>query len=41
MRRAIDRHLRQPLAEELLRHRDGAEVIRVGLTGDRVSFEVA
>jgi ATP-dependent Clp protease ATP-binding subunit ClpC len=41
MRRAIDRHLRQPLAEELLRHGDGAEVIRVGLTGDRVSFEVA
>jgi ATP-dependent Clp protease ATP-binding subunit ClpC len=41
MRRAIDRHLRQPLAEELLRHREGAEVVRVGLAGGRLSFEVA
>jgi ATP-dependent Clp protease ATP-binding subunit ClpA len=41
IRRAIDRHVRQPLAEALLRHGDGAKVIRVGLTGNRVSFEVA
>ena len=36
LRRAIDRHLRQPLAEELLRHGDGAGTVRVRVEGGKL-----
>jgi ATP-dependent Clp protease ATP-binding subunit ClpC len=36
LRRAIDRHLRQPLAEELLRHGDGAATVRVRVEGGKL-----
>ncbi|HEY2955439.1 MAG TPA: ATP-dependent Clp protease ATP-binding subunit [Candidatus Eisenbacteria bacterium] len=40
LRRTVDRYLRQPLAEELLRRGNGAATVRASLDGDRVRFEL-
>ena len=40
LRRVVDVHLRQPLAEEVLRHGGGMGTIRVGLRDGRLRFEV-
>jgi ATP-dependent Clp protease ATP-binding subunit ClpC len=39
LKRAIDRWLRQPLAEELLRRGDNAGTVRVRLSDDRIVFQ--
>jgi ATP-dependent Clp protease ATP-binding subunit ClpC len=39
LKRAIDRWLRQPLAEELLRRGDTAGAVRARLSGDRIVFQ--
>jgi ATP-dependent Clp protease ATP-binding subunit ClpA len=41
LRRAIDRHLRQPLAEELIRRGQGVNLVRAVLTDGRVQFELS
>jgi len=40
LRRTIDRYLRQPLAEELLRRGESAGVVRASLDGDRLRLEI-
>jgi ATP-dependent Clp protease ATP-binding subunit ClpC len=40
LRRTIDRYLRQPLAEELLRRNARGGAVRATLAGDRVQFEL-
>lgn len=39
LRRAVDVHLRQPLAAEILKHGDGITGIRVSTAGEEIRFE--